>query len=135
VHTAIFNVARVFWTWELTYNIFSADKLSARGIDQSAVVLDENSDNSAVSSLDTQNDQNSDPDGNINYNLIFQSFLGTENPLNNHQAMPIQPTVDPQIRHIWSEAIDLSEVRNSDDQAEFRSLLLQLGIDVSFLNS
>lgn len=48
----------------LKCSLFSADKLSARGIDQSAVVFDENSDNSAVSSVDAQNDQNSDPDGN-----------------------------------------------------------------------
>jgi hypothetical protein len=39
------------------------------------------------------------------------------------------PPFDPQIRQIWSEAIDLVDVRNGDDQAEFRSLLVQLGID------
>jgi hypothetical protein len=95
--------------------MFSAEKLSARGNDQAAVVLgDENSDNSGTS--DGQNEPNSDPDG-------------TENPPS--QMSPMQPSVDPQIRHLWSEAIDLSEVRNGDDQAEFRSLLIQLGIDVS----
>lgn len=58
--------------------------------------------------------------------------------------------VDPQIRHIWAEAVDLSEIRNVEDQTEwvshvkqvdppkpfrFRSLRAQLGIDVSFLPS
>lgn len=37
--------------------------------------------------------------------------------------------VDPKIRHIWSEAVDLSEIRNVEDQTEFRSLRAQLGID------
>lgn len=36
---------------------------------------------------------------------------------------------DPQIRQIWTEAVDLSEIRNVDDQTEFRSLRVQLGID------
>lgn len=98
--------------------MFSAEKLSARGNDKGAVELgDDNSENSGGSS-DAQNDQNSDPDG-------------TENPPNAQMASN-QPSIDPQIRHIWNEAIDLSDVRNSDDQAEFRSLLLQLGIDVIF---
>lgn len=94
---------------------FSAEKLSARGADHSAVILDEHSDNSPVSSSDAQNDQ-SDPDG-------------TENPPSGQPMNSIQPSADPQIRHIWSEAIDLADVRNGDDQAEFRSLLIQLGID------
>nr|CAD2158793.1 unnamed protein product [Meloidogyne enterolobii] len=37
--------------------------------------------------------------------------------------------VDPKIRHFWSEAVDLSEIRNVEDQTEFRSLRAQLGID------
>uniref|UniRef100_A0A183C5B5 SF4 helicase domain-containing protein n=1 Tax=Globodera pallida TaxID=36090 RepID=A0A183C5B5_GLOPA len=36
---------------------------------------------------------------------------------------------DPRIRHIWSEAIELGEIRNVEDQTEFRSLRAQLGID------
>jgi hypothetical protein len=43
------------------------------------------------------------------------------------------PAVDYNIRHVWSEAIDLSEIRNIEDQTEFRSLRSQLGIDVSRL--
>lgn len=38
--------------------------------------------------------------------------------------------MDSHIRHIWSEAIDINEIRNIEDQAEFRSLRAQLGIDV-----
>ena len=79
------------------------------------VLGEDTSDNSGGSS-DAQNEGNSDPDG-------------TENPP--ASMAPMAASVDPQIRHIWSEAIDLSEVRNGDDQAEFRSLLVQLGIDVS----
>jgi len=27
--------------------------------------------------------------------------------------------VDPKIRHFWSEAVDLSEIRNVEDQTEY----------------
>ncbi|KAL3111421.1 hypothetical protein niasHT_017648 [Heterodera trifolii] len=39
------------------------------------------------------------------------------------------PASDPRIRHIWSEAVELGEIRNVQDQTEFRSLRAQLGID------
>ncbi|KAL3106971.1 hypothetical protein niasHT_011175 [Heterodera trifolii] len=39
------------------------------------------------------------------------------------------PASDPRIRHIWSEAVELGEIRNVEDQTEFRSLRAQLGID------
>lgn len=38
--------------------------------------------------------------------------------------------IDPEIRCVWAEAIDLSEIRNIEDQTEFRSLRAQLGIEV-----
>uniref|UniRef100_A0AC35GH57 Uncharacterized protein n=1 Tax=Panagrolaimus sp. PS1159 TaxID=55785 RepID=A0AC35GH57_9BILA len=36
---------------------------------------------------------------------------------------------DPNIRLIWQDAIDLGEIRNVQDQSDFRSLRIQLGID------
>uniref|UniRef100_A0AC34FJP1 SF4 helicase domain-containing protein n=1 Tax=Panagrolaimus sp. ES5 TaxID=591445 RepID=A0AC34FJP1_9BILA len=36
---------------------------------------------------------------------------------------------DPNIRLIWQDAIDLGEIRNIQDQSDFRSLRIQLGID------
>lgn len=38
--------------------------------------------------------------------------------------------MDPQIRHIWGEAIDINDIRNIEDQTEFRWLRAHLGIDV-----
>lgn len=42
--------------------------------------------------------------------------------------------INPHIRDIWTEAIDLSEIHNIEDQTEFRSLCTQLGIDVKIFN-
>lgn len=44
---------------------------------------------------------------------------------------PALNQMDPNIRDIWRDAIELSEIRNVEDQTEFRSLRAQLGIDVS----
>lgn len=54
---------------------------------------------------------------------------GTSRPVNAVVSFPLDPT----IRQIWADAIDLNEIRNVEDQAEFRSLKIQLGIDVSGL--
>uniref|UniRef100_A0A914BZC2 SF4 helicase domain-containing protein n=1 Tax=Acrobeloides nanus TaxID=290746 RepID=A0A914BZC2_9BILA len=50
---------------------------------------------------------------------------GTSRPVNTVVSFPLDPT----IRQIWADAIDLNEIRNVEDQAEFRSLKIQLGID------
>ncbi|KAI6174008.1 SF4 helicase domain-containing protein [Aphelenchoides besseyi] len=94
----------------------NAEKLSARGSDTGAVGTEAPSSDNSANNSDEPNENPSDPDGADNSN---------PNPM----PPPQQPPVDPQIRHIWGESIDLGDVRNADDQAEFRSLLVQLGID------
>ncbi|KAI6205888.1 SF4 helicase domain-containing protein [Aphelenchoides besseyi] len=94
----------------------NAEKLSARGSDAGAVGAEAPSSDNSANNSDEPNENPSDPDGADNSN---------PNPMPPTQ----QPPIDPQIRHIWGESIDLGDVRNADDQAEFRSLLVQLGID------
>ena len=58
------------------------------------------------------------------------NVLSAPPALNNHHIPP-----DPTVRMIWQDAIDLGEIRNIQDQSDFRSLKIQLGIEVGYLSN
>ncbi|CAD5227632.1 unnamed protein product [Bursaphelenchus okinawaensis] len=96
-----------------------AEKLSARGqsnTNELESFTNPEPASDATANSDESTDLASDPDG-------------ADNKPPPAQAPTPTMAVDPTIRHLWNDAIDLAEVRNVDDQAEFRSLLAQLGID------